>query len=90
MAGQGERMTFVGMLLRTTDQICYLKARSDRCKQDFASMMRELKRQHPEIAHGMAVLNFLTAGLCRNDEETLDNLLHLVKANLISSEIRME
>ena len=80
MAGQGERMAFVGMLLRSADRIRYLKVQSVKCGQDFASKMKELKRWRPEIAHGVAVLHFLTAGLCRNDAPTLTNLLHLVQA----------
>ena len=42
--------------------------------------MRELKDRRPEMAHGVAVLNFLTAGLCRNAHQTLANLSHLVQA----------
>ena len=80
MTGQGERMAFVGMLLRTAQRIHCLKQRSIQCKHDFASMMAELKHQRPIIAHSVAVLNFLTAGLCRNDKETLVSLLHLVQA----------
>ena len=80
MAGQGGRMAFVGMLLRTADQIRYLKVQSVRCEQDFATKVKELKSRRPEIAHGVAVLNFLTAGLCRNDHQTLANLSHLVQA----------
>lgn len=81
MAGQLERMTYVGLLLRTADQIRYLKAQTDTQHngRDFASKMVELKRQRPEIAHGVAVLNFLTAGLCRNDSQTLENILDLVR-----------
>ena len=80
MAGQGGRMAFVGMLLRTADQIRYLKVQSVRFSQDFATKVKELKVRCPEIAHGVAVLNFLTAGLCRNDHQTLANLSHLVQA----------
>ena len=79
MTGQGERMAFVGMLLRTADLICGLK-RLKFSPKKFSEMMKELKRYHPEIAHGVAVLNFLMAGLCRNDKSTLQNLSHLVKA----------
>ena len=80
MAGQGGRMAFVGMLLRTADQIRYLKVQSIRYGQDFATKVKELKVRRPEIAHGVAVLNFLTAGLCRNDHQTLANLSHLIQA----------
>ena len=87
MAGQGERMAFVGMLLRTADQIRYLKLQTVRCGQDFAIKVKELKLRRPDIAHGVAVLNFLTAGLCRNNHRTLVNLLHLVQA--LRESIRM-
>ena len=80
MAGQGGRMAFVGMLLRTADQIRYLKVQSVRYDQDFAIKVKELKDRRPEIAHGVAVLNFLIAGLCQNDHQTLGNLSHLIQA----------
>ena len=80
MAGQGGRMAFVGMLLRTADQIRYLKVQSVRYDQDFAIKVKELKDRRPEIAHGVAVLNFLTAGLCQNEHQTLGNLSHLIQA----------
>ena len=80
MAGQGERMAFVGMLLRSADQIRYLKLQSSQYDQDFASKVKELKDQRPEIAHGVAVLNFLMAGVCQNDTPTITNLLLLVQA----------
>ena len=80
MVGQGERMTFVGMLLRTADQIRYLKVQSVRYGQDFATKVKELKYRRPEMAHGVAVLNFLTAGLCRNDYRTLVYFSQLVQA----------
>ena len=80
MAEQGGRMAFVGMLLRTADQIRYLNVQSVQCGQDFAIKVKELKGRRPEIAHGVAVLNFLTAGLCQNDHQTLVNLSHLIQA----------
>ena len=78
MAGQGGRMAFVGMLLRTTERILDFHEDShhyDECL--FASIM---KQEDPEIAHSVAVLNFLTAGLCNNDTDTVFGLLHLVQA----------
>ena len=49
MVGQGERMTFVGMLLRTADQIRYLKVQSIQCGQGFAIKVKELKYRRPEM-----------------------------------------
>ena len=80
MAGQGERMTFIGMLLRTTDKIHCLELQHTEDHIDFALLMAELKIQRPDIAHGVAVLNFLTAGLCQNNMSTLVSLLDLVRA----------
>lgn len=75
MARQGERLASVGVLLRTAEHIRYLKA-----SRDFPSNLENLKDEHPGIAHGVAILNFITAGLCKNDYSTLRNLLNLVKA----------
>ena len=81
MAGQGERMAFVGLLLRTIERIIQLKADSlDKYSSYFAREVKKLKGEHPEIARGVAVLNFLTAGLCSNDPKILFGLLHLVQA----------
>ena len=80
MTGQSERMAFVGMLLRSADQIGYIKKMSVEKGHDFASKVKGMKQQHPAIAHGVAVLHFLTAGLCKNDSETLKNLFNLVVA----------
>ena len=78
MAGQGERMAFVGMLLRSADQIRYFKLQSSRYNQDFASKVKELKDQRPEIAHGVAVLNSLMAGVCQN-RQVLRGILFLLQ-----------
>ena len=91
MAGQGERMVFVGMLLRTADIICWhkeqsLKPNAQPTRQNFEHKVNCLKKHHPGIARGVAVLNFLTAGLCQNDMPTLRNLLDLVRALRESSE----
>ena len=84
MAGQGGRMAFVGMLLRTTERIFNFKVKSlpseKHDKYLFARMVTQEKDKHPEIAHGVAVLNFLTAGVCNNDTDTVFGLLHLVQA----------
>ena len=86
MAGQAERLAFIGMLLRTADLIPYLKSIHG---ENFASVLEKLKdeqpegpriKHHPDISHGLAVLNFLTAGLCRNDMTTLCDLRDLVHA----------
>ena len=82
MAGQGERMAFVGLLLRTIERIFQLKADSldSSDKSYFACEVKKLKGERPEMAHGVAVLNFLTAGLCSNNPKILFRLLHLVQA----------
>ena len=80
MAGQGERMTFIGMLLRTTETIFWLKFNNLQCDYAFVRKVKQEKRRHPEIAHGVAVLNFLTAGMCSNNTQILFGLLHLVQA----------
>ena len=91
MLEQGERMTFIGMLLRTADKIRYFQEQSLQLEVQlgqsyFTRKVKKLKRDRPDIAHGVAVLNFLAAGLCRNDISTLQNLLHLVHALRESSE----
>ena len=86
MAGQGERMAFIGLLLRSADLIRYYKLQSaNEC--DFAMRMEYLKHHRPEIAHGVAVLKFLMAGVCRNNISTLTNLLNLVQALSKSSKM---
>ena len=84
MAGQGGRMAFVGMLLRTTQRIFHFKVKSLQSEKHdkyyFARMVTQEKDQRPESAHGVAVLYFLTAGLCSNDTDTVFGLLHLVQA----------
>ena len=81
MAGQGRRMAFVGMLLRTAQTIRDLMNLSHQTclpGKDFSERVRQEKIQHPEIAHGVAVLHFLTAGLCSN--AIVFGLLRLVQA----------
>ena len=77
---QSERMVFIGLLLRTTNHIQMLDSQAKCTRQDFAHQMQELKRDHPEMVRGVALLDFLTASVCCNNEQTLNNLLHLVKA----------
>ena len=91
MVEQGERMTFIGMLLRTARKICYIQEQSFQLKVQrrqpyFTRKVKELEFDRTDIVHGVAVLNFLTAGLCQNDISTLQNLLHLVHALRESSE----
>ena len=81
MAGQGGRMAFVGMLLRTAQTIrdlMHLSRQTCPPGKDFSERVRQEKIQHPEIAHGVAVLHFLTAGLCSN--AIVFGLLRLVQA----------
>ena len=81
MAGQGGRMTFVGMLLRTTERIWDLMVSNlwgHRDDKHFSQLVQQEKRKRPEIAHGVAVLHFLTAGLCSN--AILFKLVRLVQA----------
>ena len=88
MARQGERMVFVGMLLRTAEIICWHKEQSlTKAQYSFKGKINYLKEKHLGIAHGVIVLNFLTAGLCQNDMKTLTNLLDLVQALKESSEM---
>ena len=70
-------MTYVGMLLRTADKLRYLKVQSGPHDEIFATKVKTLC---PKMAHGVAVFNFLTAGLCSNDRQVLFRLLHLVQA----------
>ena len=79
MGGQFERLTYVGMLLRTVDKIYFLREKYGQC-QDFEREVTTLRDDHPAIAHGVAVLNFLTGKLCWNDLPTLNNLFKLVEA----------
>ena len=83
MVRQGERLSFVGMLLRTAEHI-----RSKQASQDFPN---NLKDEHPAIAHGVAVFNFLIEnGICPNQSinsyQTLINLQGLVRALRESNE----
>lgn len=84
VAGQGERMSFVGMLLRTADRIRWLLRKSLKDGEPFEKKLKKVKCHNPEYAHGVAVLHFLTAGLCRlwidPDSLTLLYLLHLLHA----------
>lgn len=84
MAGQGERMSYVGMLLRTVDRIRFLFRKSIfEDGEPFVRMMMRLKSQ-PEYAQGVAAIHFLTAGMCQRwidpDSKALLYLLHLVHA----------
>ena len=72
MAGQGERLAFIGMLLRTVEHVRELE-------RDVPEI-EKLNTSYPAIARGVAILNFLTAGLCRNYWQTVFNLLQLVQA----------
>ena len=77
VAGQAERLFYTGMLLRTVEEIHYYKARDRQC-DDYRRQMAKLKDDQPHIAHGVAVLHFLTGSLGQINEETLSNLLNLV------------
>ena len=69
MAGQAERMAYIGLLLRTAE-----------IAKDPQQFKEALKCNRPELEHGVAILQFLTAGLCRNDRQTPVDLLQLVQA----------
>ena len=73
---EGERLAYIGLLLRTAERICELRYSSG---SSFASKIEELKVNRPDMAHGVAMLQFLTAGVCRNLGKTLSNLLQLVR-----------
>ena len=73
---EGERLAYIGLLLRTAERICELRYSSG---SSFASKIEELKANRPDMAHGVAMLQFLTAGVCRNLGKTLRNLLQLVR-----------
>ena len=80
VADQGERLTFVGMLLRTADQIRWLSTDHKDGKM-VETKLRNAKR-YREYAHGIAALHFLIAGMYRPwiDHNSLILLyfLHLV------------
>ena len=79
MAGQGERLAYIGMLLRTAQHIREL-TNSVSGPLEFAAKIKELKENHPDLAHGVAMLKFLAAGLCRIDRQTPIDLLQLVQS----------
>lgn len=79
MAGQGERLVFIGMLLRTVECV------RDELERDVPEI-EQLNTSYPAMARGVAILNFLTAGLCRNNEQTVFNLLQLVQELLKTSD----
>ena len=78
VARQGERLAYIGMLLRAARHICDIRDSSSR-PLEFAAKMRGLKEKHPDLAHGVAMLKFLAAGLCHNDKQTPNDLLRLVR-----------
>ena len=79
MTGQGERLAYVGILLRTAQLICDIRG-SVSDPLNFHTKIKELKKNRLKIARGVAMLNFLAAGLCWNDRQTPFNLLKLVQA----------
>ena len=79
MTGQGERLAYVGILLRTAQLICDIRG-SVSDPLNFHTKIKELKKNRLKVARGVAMLNFLAAGLCRNDRQTPFNLLKLVQA----------
>ena len=84
MEGQGERMSYVGMLLRTADRIRFLFNRSTD-SEPYEDKMRKLTdKLQPAYLQGMAAIHFLTASACQRwnepDSQTLLHLLHLVHA----------
>ena len=76
LTGQGERLAYIGMLLRTAERLREIVLHPSR---NFAKMIKELKIYRPDLAHGVAMLQFLTAGLCRNNEKTLTKLRDLIR-----------
>ena len=78
VARQGERLAYIGMLLRAARHICDI--RDSRSKGlEFEAKIKGLKEKHPDLAHGVAMLKFLAAGLFHNDEQTPNDLLKLVR-----------
>ena len=79
VAGQGEQMSFVGMLLRTADRIRWLFIESLIDGKPFKRKLKKVNRGH---AHGLAVLHFLIAGMYQpwidHDSLILLYFLHLV------------
>ena len=81
VAGQGERLGFVGMLLRTVDQIRWLSTDHKDGKM-VEEKLRNAKCYYREYAHGIAALHFLIAGVYQpwvdHNSLVLLYFLHLV------------
>ena len=75
---EGERLAYIGLLLRTAERICELRYVYS-SGSSFLSNIEDLKANRADMAHGVAMLQFLTAGVCRNLGETLSNLRQLVR-----------